>query len=307
MIIGFLVICMVSYCRKELKYSIISLLYFATIGFQYNWHKKVEAYHCKPESLVEFIKSRLPEGGTIGLEPDYYNRAQSGKTKDVDNRQWQILQACSFYLYNYDYRRINIGEWKQLDGPKLYFAFNPVPLMEKGSIRFLARKQDVSLLVCGDKTIQYAANSGERYQFSTNIYVSTEYREAELLLGCFYKRAADLILFSQVGRISADKIVTDANSGHLLFGPQYRLRSGKYILEVEADILKSGNAFIYVASCNGAVTHAKFALVAGKKTVNGKIRMPFTLEKNALDMEIHLVVTAKSDIQVSGYEVILDR
>src|SRR5436190_4141550 len=144
MLLGALAVAAVAQFGRGLAVALMTASFAVSIYHQTIWHNWFLTDLSAPSSLVETIRSTVPPGACVGVNPTL--------PAEATLFQRTRYRLNSFYLFDYAYRRMSPTEWlEQCDGP--YLTYDVPGIEEIGSARRVARdtKSDLLLVVKTDK------------------------------------------------------------------------------------------------------------------------------------------------------------
>jgi hypothetical protein len=144
MLLGAIAVAAVAHFGRRLVIGLMAASFAVSVYHQTIWHDWILANLGAPSSLVETIRSTVPPGTCVGVNP--------ALPPDATLIQATRYRLNSFYLFDYAYRRMSPTEWlAQCDGP--YLTYDVPDLGEIGSVRRVARdtKSDLLLVQKADR------------------------------------------------------------------------------------------------------------------------------------------------------------
>jgi hypothetical protein len=138
MLFGAIAVAVAAQFGRRVVIGLMALSFAASVYHQTIWHDWVVANLGAPSSLVETIRTTVPRGTCVGVNPRL--------PADATLVQTTRYRANSFYLFDYAYRRMSPTEWlEQCDGP--YLTYEVPGLEQIGSFRRVARDTKSQLLL----------------------------------------------------------------------------------------------------------------------------------------------------------------
>jgi hypothetical protein len=138
MLIGAIAIAAVARAGRKLAVGLMAAAFPLAVYHQVTWHEWILTNFSAPSSLVGIIRSNVPPGTCVGFDP--------ALPADATFFQTERYQLNSFYLFNYQYRRMSPAEWiEQCDGP--YLTYDASNLLASGRARLVAREIKSNLLL----------------------------------------------------------------------------------------------------------------------------------------------------------------
>jgi hypothetical protein len=129
MLLGAMAVAAVAQFGRRLAVALMAASLALSIYHQGVWHHWFLTELSAPSPLVETIRSTIPRGTCVGVDPTLPAQAT-------------LLQATryrlhSFYLFDYGYRRMSPTEWlEQCNGP--YLTYDGPDLEKIGNVRQVA-------------------------------------------------------------------------------------------------------------------------------------------------------------------------
>jgi hypothetical protein len=206
----------------------------------------------------------------------------------------------AFLLFNYDYRRYTLEQWKrECSGPLL--TFDPLPVLGDPELKLVLREQATGLFLVGRKDDEIETEVPLRSQLG-EVDILKEFDPKCIVSGCFTMSARQLLKFSKVGQFIDGYIRSDGRRGFLFFGPYWPLKAGEYVVEIDVNAKNPMDAVVDVVSAQGKTSHMRVAM-QDTSIVGGKFRSTFSLSDAVSDLEVRLFVGEKSEISVAGYKI----
>jgi hypothetical protein len=138
MVFGAIAVAAVGQFGRRLVTGLMAASFLMSVYHQTIWHDWILASLAAPSSLVETIRSTVPPGTCVGVNPTL--------PADATLIQATRYRLHSFYLFDYAYRRMSPTEWlEQCDGP--YLSYDVPDLDKIGNVRRLARDTKSDLLL----------------------------------------------------------------------------------------------------------------------------------------------------------------
>lgn len=261
---------------------------------QVKWHNFILSGHSKPSSLIDIVRENYSPGICIGFDPQ--------STKQTSLMQQERFNLYTFYLYQYNYRRMSQDEWiNSCNGP--FLTYYPEQFDGFPSTQVIVRENSTGLFLVGKNDIDATAIS-EEFSNRSDIWVARTKNDPCLFTGCYKTRAEELINFSQVGVIQDGRLATDGRSGYLFYGPYQTLDKGFYFLTLQGNFSLANDAVIDIVSDQGRKT-----FYAGKLCHDGcvsdNVQIPFELKERATGLEVRLNVSNKDYLAIDGYQIVM--
>ena len=254
--------------------------------------KRLETYHSQPSGIVDVIRSTWPRGTCVG----FANPLPSG----LSLIQQERYRMYAFYLFNYDYRRYTLEDWKsECMGP--LFTYSPASVHQDSKLNFVLREESSGLLLVSrvDKTPMMQPDVLSRLG---GVEVIKDLSAECFNSGCFARSAHGLAKASQVGVLEAGSLKTDGRSGFLFYGPYTRIAAGQYELVLDIDVKVGNQAVIDVVGASATQTYARLPL-ANSMSAAGMAKVTFSISEPVNDLEIRLEVGDGDELSVSGYKL----
>jgi len=121
---------LVLYMPRKTGYIFMLVIWIYMSLIQIDWHNLLYDQVATPSSFDEFIQNRHKRKRLIAVDPVVYNEF----LEDKRTKEWQRLQMYSFYLYNYDYRRMTPEYWKTVSGSKMYITRDITSFVRRSQI-----------------------------------------------------------------------------------------------------------------------------------------------------------------------------
>jgi hypothetical protein len=138
MLLGAIAVAAVAQFGRRLAVALMAASFALGIYHQTIWHHWFLTDLSAPSPLIETIRSTVPGGSCVGVNPTL--------PADATLFQTTRYRLNSFYLSDYAYRRMSPTEWlAQCDGP--YLTYDVSDLAEIGSVRRLAVDAKSGLLL----------------------------------------------------------------------------------------------------------------------------------------------------------------
>lgn len=138
MLLGAIAVAAVAQFGRRLAVALMAASFALGIYHQTLWHQWFLTDLSAPSPLIETIRSTVPRGTCVGVNPAL--PAQATLFQTTRHR------LNSFYLFDYAYRRMSPTEWlAQCDGP--YLTYDVPDLAKIGSVRRLATDAKSGLLL----------------------------------------------------------------------------------------------------------------------------------------------------------------
>lgn len=273
------------------KYFMLVVLaaFSISITNQASWHSKILDGYSNPTSLVSFIRSNFPSGTCIGFNPIVEKSLEL-----IPERR----NLYSFYLYDYDYRRMSPEEWKNTcNGP--YLIHSVEDLLRLDNVVIIARgyASHLFLAVKTDALGGLDLASLNRNEY----YVDLNGSPVCMIAGCFEMSYKQLAPFSKVGRVTDKGLTSTGVRGYLFYGPYRSLDAGSYYLEIEMDVDKDGNANLDIVSDSGRKKYLDVQVSDYVQTGHNIVRIPFSLNEEVPNLEVRLHVSEDSALTVRSY------
>ena len=134
-----------AYSGKRLTLGMMLFAFPISVFHQTIWHDEILAKFSAPSSLVRIVQGNFAPGTCVGFNP--------ALPADATLFQVERYHLNSFYLFNYEYRRMSPAEWvTQCDGP--FLTYDISSLIESGHARLVAReiKSNLFLLQRSDRS-----------------------------------------------------------------------------------------------------------------------------------------------------------
>src|SRR4051812_14165881 len=138
MLLGGIAVAAAAKFGRRLVVALMTISFALSIFHQTIWHDWFLTELSAPSPLVDTIRSTVPRGTCIGVNP-----ALPAQATLVQTTRYRLH---SFYLFDYGYRRMSSSEWlEQCNGPYLTYD---VPDLEKiGNVRRIAEDAKSGLLL----------------------------------------------------------------------------------------------------------------------------------------------------------------
>lgn len=138
MLLGAIAVAAVAQFGRRLAVGLMAASFAVSVYHQTIWHDWMLATLGTPSSLVETIRSTVPPGTCVGVNP--------ALPADATLIQATRYRLHSFYLFDYAYRRMSPTEWlERCDGP--YLTYDTPDLEEIAGVRRIARDATSDLLL----------------------------------------------------------------------------------------------------------------------------------------------------------------
>lgn len=129
MLFGAIAVAAVAQFGWRLVIGLMAASFAVSVYYQTIWHNWFLADLSAPSSLVDTIRSTVPPGTCVGVDP--------ALPAEATLFQATRFRLNSFYLFDYAYRRMSPAEWLKLcDGP--YLTYDVPDLEVIGSVRRVA-------------------------------------------------------------------------------------------------------------------------------------------------------------------------
>ena len=101
--------------RTRGEYALILLVWAFSSRSNLLWHRNLMEGYGKPSDLVALVQRTVDKGACVGFDP--------ALPKGANGRMFERIRFYSFYLFNYDYRRITPEDWaSHCEGPLFSFG-----------------------------------------------------------------------------------------------------------------------------------------------------------------------------------------
>jgi len=144
MLFGASALAATAWSGKRLAIGLMLFAFPISVSRQIMWHDEILAEFSAPSSLIEIIKDNFASETCVGFNP--------ALPADATLFQVERYHLNSFYLFNYEYRRMSPAEWvAQCNGP--FLTYDISNLIESGHARLVAReiKSNLFLLQKSDR------------------------------------------------------------------------------------------------------------------------------------------------------------
>ncbi len=152
--LGFVAILLVGFVASRLSktWLILPILVLAVLSFQnqQQWHGDILSEYSKPSGLYTFIINNYSAEECIGFGYDERPEVPAGNHVVNDEK----IDMYSYYLYNYDFKRMEPVEWYQeCDGP--YLTYDSTDTVDLLGAQVLGREVSTKLylIVKKDKIV----------------------------------------------------------------------------------------------------------------------------------------------------------
>ena len=280
------------------KYAAIILMifsFFVSYPSQVKWHRDILNNYSKPSSLIELIHANYSPGSCVGV--DYQS------TINMSSYTQERFSLYSFYLFNYNFRRMTFYEWRNgCNGP--FLSYNGLQFIEDDQSQVTAREKSTGLLFI-TREVGNPIKIPNTITNISDIYITQEIGEKCLVFGCFKMTASELTSASLVGALTNNTLVTTNHAGFLFYGPYYPLKKGQYYLILNGKFDTIPDANLDIVSDFGSMVHYKTYLSWHKPEDGQPVILPFEIRSDVQDLQIRLAVSEYDEISISSYEVVL--
>lgn len=269
------------------KFGLAGLFVFC-ITNQVAWHHQSFRVNGSPSDLYRYVRDTTVSGGCVAI--------QSADRRAIGNRNYERFNLLSFYLMNYEYRRMETADWiDNCDGPFLTYDDNSA--LERAGAVLVARELDTGLKV-------YARNMTGKVSHETysRLFVRSGGDGQPV---SFSARVNAVDLIGQIGRgaLVDGAVVTTGTGGHVIYGPYGFLNAGKLRVSVYGQASNVDGSWFEVVSNGGNRVHGKFPLqLSGADSdliATGEMELPEDLH----DFELRLNVSSDAVIAFSHYDL----
>lgn len=271
----------------------LASIFVVCIANQVPWHHQSFRVNGSPSDLYRLVGDNNATGGCVAFTPAI--------RLEIGNRSYERFNQLSFYLMNYDYRRMEIEDWvENCDGP--YLTYEDDPAFDEAGAVLVAQGLDTGLRVYTRKTTADAS-----HEIYSRIFVRND-DDGRPTTYTVRINAEDLWGQTGVGRLEDGVIKTTGAEGHVFYGPYGFLPAGKIHLNVYGRAGNVDASWIDVVSDGGNRNHGVFPLElsAAKEGLltTGEIDLPEDLQ----NFELRMYASGNADIEFSHYdlEVVLD-
>ena len=199
----------------------------------------------------------------------------------------------SYWLGNYDFRRMTRAEWqKSCDGPLIGFApvFDTDNVVAVDSVRQMAVIEHHFPNLVTDLETRFGLSIADREG------------DRRMRSGCFGRDAEELSSMTGVGKFEDGYLVTSDRSGLLFLTPGAILHKGKYVLELYGSFGATQDAHILVFADDGSTILVDRDLPLLPQT--NRIRIPMELPSWVSDLRIECQVTSTNQFAVRGIRIV---
>jgi hypothetical protein len=138
MLLGAVAVAAVAHFGRRLAIALMAASFALSLYHQTVWHNWFLTDLSAPSPLVETIRSTVPPGACVGVNPML--------PAEATLLQRTRYRLNAFYLFDYAYRRMSPAEWlTQCAGP--YLSYDGADLEEIGGVRRVARDPKSGLLL----------------------------------------------------------------------------------------------------------------------------------------------------------------
>lgn len=293
-ILGIIYVGVVGRINKKWLILIFIPLIIAQISFQQKQHLDIINTYSKPSGVYDFVINNFSRRTCIGLS--YRDKGGSLLSdKGADIYKYERLKLYSFYLYNYDFKRMTPKDWyNNCSGP--YLTYDLYQFKGINDIRIVGREisSGLYIVVKSDQT-----KTLKDIETLNNFYFNNENQKC-VIGDCLKISSEFLTQYTQVGQYKDGLLSTTGQLGYLFYGPYGPYASftkGTYRLSISANYDKIGDkSKIEILSNNEKTKHLS------RKIGNDKV-FTFTLSEDVKDLEIRLLVDKNTNLQFKSYAV----
>ncbi|MDR1908147.1 MAG: hypothetical protein LBQ43_04800 [Holosporales bacterium] len=289
--LGGLFISLIAVLLRKKSFFIMMLVFIVCISFQNKHHVYYVKNFDRPE-FMNFIRETFPIGTTIGFDTEAYYASGT----------FERYPLYAYYLYDYDYKRMNYAEWKNLNCDGIYFTFAPEQIEKNGDDFIMGIDPQFRLFLVVRKNTSFDLFKfkprGKRV--SEAIFAkSFEENNRMTLDHVFFARNLPTV----VGNKKSDSLFSTGRAGYLVFGPYIRLVAGKYKLTVNGHAYKLDEAYVDIVSSQGGRTWFVFPLNDSTTTSDMLLQEVFDLSEDDKDYEFRIFVGESDDIRFDSFIV----
>jgi len=265
----------------------LAVIFVKCIANQVPWHHQSFRVNGSPSDLYRLVIDNYAKGACVAFTPAI--------RLEIGNRSYERFNQLSFYLMNYDYRRMEIADWiENCDGPYLTYEADPA-LRDAGAI-LVAQGLDTGLRVYARRTMEDAGHGRYSRLFVRNDDGRSTTYTARI-------NADDLWGQIGVGRLAGGVIESTGSEGHLFYGPYGFLRNGKLRLKVYGRADNVDGSWIDLVSDGGNQTHGAFPLQPSGSADGLLASGEIDLTEDVRDFELRMYVGENAEIGFSHYDL----
>lgn len=297
-VLVFTIYCGTEVALKSIVLTSVAIVVAVVLGVaNFKDHQALLNGYSKPSAIVDIVRAGWPRGTCVGFMypmPD-----------DLSMKQIERYRMYAFYLFNYNYQRQSLDQWRDsCDGPLLSYAPN---FAENDPTLVAVAKEDETglyLIARVSGTSARLAASVDQGMNRDGVVLGAEVGERCLFAGCFALDAVDLARASQVGvlNVSQTQLMSDGRDGFLFYGPYRSLEAGRYRVRLLGDFNNLSGVTLDVASQGGKMIHASIALDGGGAGI-GQPSLQFELKGRVEALEVRMRVGMASSVKVTGYRI----
>lgn len=246
----------------------------------------------EPTGFVGIVRESFEPGSCVGFNPEM--------SADAVLFQRQRFQLHLFYLYDYAYQRMYVGDWlKTCDGPLLTYDVDElrdipgVVLLGqevRSGLYVVAKDRDEGFLIPTEALTERTFYRADGWSLRQDLY-------------CYGQSLTRLP--SQVGSFRDSTVVSTGRAGFLVYGPNVAMSAGEYRLVVSGSAPVVASAFVDVVSGVGNEQHARSALSATTGDATGVLASGHVfLDRDVVDLEVRVYVGSDDAVRLTGYELV---
>ncbi|MCR9135230.1 MAG: hypothetical protein NXI27_04495 [Alphaproteobacteria bacterium] len=265
----------------------LGTLFIFCIANQVPWHHQSFRVNGSPSDLYRLVSDSFEAGECVAFTPAI--------RLEIGNQSYERYNQLSFYLMNYDYRRMEIADWAEnCDGP--YLTHENDPAFELAGAELVAQGVDTGLKVYARKMA--ADPSHETY---SRLFV----RDKTVRPATYIARinADDLWGRTGVGELTNGVIKTTGREGHVFYGPYGYLPAGKLRLKVYGRASNVDKSWVDVVSNGGNRKHGVFPLALSENSEGLMATAEIELLEDLSDFELRMHAGEQANIDFSHYDL----
>lgn len=271
--------------KRILILPVFILLAIASFNVQKDWHQNILNNHSYKTELYPMITNHFPPSPTNCI----------GFDDSIDSDRGERLRLYSFYLKNYQFLRIDFQDWlDQCNGPYLTYSLEG---LDPKQAQVIGREVPSGLYLVVKKASLENFVDYKDLVPTANFYLNFLDQEC-VIRGCFNWSAQEgdsAVSFPTTGQYYAGLLLGKASLMPTLYGPYTRVKQGEYLLNISAhyidfssqqDVMDVSVVYDKGQKVSKSVKISKQAML----NESGKIKIPFSLDRDVEDLEIQIRV-----------------
>lgn len=264
---------------RPLAYVGLASIYMACINTQLSWHTEIVEGYSQPSEISNYINDNFQKDDCVGFD----NTGARGEDKI------ERFELYSFYLFNFDFQRMNFEDWSsRCGGPYLTFDKNRAKSVVGSKDYEIVGVEIPTYLYVIGKTDLTADDGAKNYDESSGFFADNKIS---------YTISADQMRdYTDVGRFDNGELRSDGKKGFLLYGPSIALQRGRYELKLNlSDFDNNDRVRVEAVTEKGNEKLLSRVVRPNEDSIN------LDISGQVLDLEIRLFVDEKATIGFREY------